>query len=311
MVDAFKAVGAQLEVFDFYGMWERNRSKGVVSTEFLQKVRSFKPHLIHMQLQFTGLIDAPIIAEARRLCPGVVITNWSGDVRDTAIPNFVNVASALDYCLISSSGQLDLYRRAGCTNVKYWQIGYNPLVNHPLNKKEFKYDVSFLANNYGNTFPDGGLRLNIVGTLRNQLGARFGLFGQGYIPSAPIIEPSKSNEVYNDSICPLSISNYNGINHYFSDRLLACMASGRPTISWFFPGFNDYFKEDEEIFIARNTKDIIDIVRYCRDNPDAATKVGEAGYQKVLKEHTFTSRVLELLNITRLDALGSDDKIAI
>lgn len=307
MVDAFRNIGVQLEVFDFYGLWERTHSKGAVSTEFLNKVRTFKPHLIHMQLQFTGLIDSPVIAEARRLDPGVVITNWSGDVRDTAIANFVNVANAIDYALISSTGQLDMYRRAGCTNVKYWQIGFNPLVNFPLHKTEFKYDVSFLANNYGNIFPDGGLRINISNNLRNQLGTRFGLFGQGYIPAAPVVAPSQSNEIYNDSICTLSVSNFNGIAHYFSDRLLICMASGRPAISWFFPGFSDYFIEDEEIFIARSNKDILDIAAYCKDNPEAATKVGMNGYNKILREHTFTSRALELLNIVKLDNLEPND----
>lgn len=303
MEDAFRNVGVQLDVFDFYGLWERTRSKGAVSTEFLQKVRQLKPHLIHMQLQFTGLIDAPVIAEARRICPGVVITNWSGDVRDTAIANFVSVAHALDYSLISSTGQLDMYRRAGCTNSKYWQIGYNPLVNFPLKYDKFKYDASFLANNYGHIFPDGGLRLNIANQLRTSLGSRFGLFGNGYAPPAPVIEPSKGNEVYNDSVCPISISNFNGVAHYFSDRLLACMASGRPTITWFYPGFNDQFVEDEEIFVAKKISDILDIIQYCKSNPDAATKVGMNGYKRVLREHTFTSRVLELLNITKLDSL--------
>ncbi len=301
MDDAFNNVGVQLEVFDFYSLWERTRNKNQVSSEFLQKVRHLKPHFIHMQLQFTGLIDPHTIAEARRISPGVVITNWSGDVRDTAIPSFVNIAHAVDYSLISSTGQLDMYKRAGCTNVKYWQIGFNPKGNHPLNYTEFKYDVSFLGNNYGHTFPDGPLRLTVSNSLRQSLGSRFGLFGTGYVPPAPSVDPGQSNEVYNNSVCPLSISNYNNISHYFSDRLLACMGSGRPTISWTFPGVEDYFIEDEEIFIARNTKDVLDIVHYCKSNPEAALKVGMNGYNKILKEHTFTSRVLELLNIAKLD----------
>ena len=300
MNDAFRNVGAQLEIYDFYGMWERTHSKGTVSHEFLAKVKQLKPDLIHMQLQFTGLLDASVISEARRICPDVKITNWSGDVRAEATASFTNISGAVDYSLISSTGQIEMYKNAGCKNATYWQIGYNPKVNYPLNQMEFKYEVSFLGNNYGNTFPDGNLRLGVTDTLRSALGPKFGLFGSGYAPLAPTIEPSRSNAIYNDSLCALSISNFNNISHYFSDRLLHCLASGRPTISWHFPGFESYFVEGQEIFIARSAKDIVDIVSFCKKNPDIAKQVGINGHNRVMKEHTFTSRVIELLHITNL-----------
>lgn len=303
MERAFREVGADLQVYDFYGVWERTRSQGNVNQEFLNKVKNFQPNLIHMQLQFTGLIGSNIIGEARRSCPGVVITNWSGDVRNTAIADFCNVAGAVDYSLISSTGQLDMYRAAGCHNVKYWQIGYDPVTFFPKNETNFRYDVSFLGNNYGNVFPDGEMRLSAVNSLRNYFGNRFGLFGNGYAPHAPSVDPGKGNDVYNSSLCTLSISNYNSVSHYFSDRLLAAMASGRPTISWHFPGYESYFVDRQDIFIARSAAEIIDIVNYCKTNPDIAKQVGVNGHQRVLKEHTFTSRVLELLHMTNLQGL--------
>ena len=299
-VDAWRKVGVELDVYDFHGVWDRTHSKGAVSQEFLNRVRAFQPHLIHMQLQFTGLIDAHIINEARKIAPGVVITNWSGDVRAGAIPNFTNVAAAVDHALISSTGQLDIYRNSGCPNVKYWQIGYDPKSSYPMYKTEFAYDVSFLGNNYGSTFPDGPLRYNVAAQLRTAFGARFGLFGSGYHPPAPMIDPSEANKVYNNSICALSISNFNDVSHYFSDRLLYCMASGRPTITWHFPGVESYFIEGQEIFVARSTNDIIDIVNYCKGNPEIAAQVGINGYQRAVREHTFTSRIIELLHMTNL-----------
>ena len=300
MADAFEAVGTKLEVFDFVGLWDRTHSKGIVSNEFISRVQKFQPNLIHMQLQFTGILDASVIEEARRICPGVVITNWTGDVRAGAQAQFTGTSNAVDYSLISSTGQLDLYRQAGCRNVKYWQIGYNPKVNYPMNLDSFKYDVSFLGNNYGHTFPDGSLRVGVSDSLRSIFGQRFGLFGSGYLPAAPVVEPSRSNEIYNQSVCTLSISNFNNVSHYFSDRLLACMASGRPTISWHFPGYESYFIEGKEIFIAKSAKEIVDIVNYCKANPEIAQQVGINGYQRVLREHTFTSRVIELLHMTNL-----------
>lgn len=300
MVEAFENVGVQLEVFDFLALWDRTHSKGTVSNEFLSRVKKFQPNLIHMQLQFTGIIDASIIEEARRLCPNVVITNWTGDVRASAQTQFTGISSAVDYSLISSTGQLEMYKQSGCKNAKYWQIGYSPKASHPLNLESYKYDVSFLANNYGHTFPDGTLRTGVVDTLRSIFGERFGIFGSGYIPPAPVAAPYMANDIYNNSLCTLSISNFNNVSHYFSDRLLSCMASGRPTISWHFPGYESYFIEGKEIFIAKSAKEIVDIVNYCKANPAIAKQVGINGYQRVLKEHTFTSRVIELLHMTNL-----------
>lgn len=299
-VDAWNAVGVQLEVYDFYGVWERTHNKTTVQQEFLNRVRKFQPNLIHMQLQFTDLISPAIIGEARKACPGVVITNWSGDVRNSVIPSFLAESRAVDYALISSTGQLDMYRAAGCNNVRYWQIGYDPKTSFPKHLTNFKYDVSFLANNYGHTFPDGPMRLNIANHLRHVFGNRFGLFGSGYQPVAPMIDPSNANQVYNESVCALSVSNFNNLSHYFSDRLLYCLASGRPTITWYFPGIESYFVEGQEIFVARTVGEIVDIVNYCKNNPEIATQVGMNGYQRVLKEHTFTSRIIELLHMTKL-----------
>lgn len=309
-VDAFKRVGVKLESFDFYNFWlDHNRSNSMVANEFLRRVKEFQPNLIHMQLQFTGLLGPHIINEARRSAPGVVITNWSGDVRAHAIPDFIAISNSIDYALISSTGQLDMYTRAGCKNIKYWQIGYDPKTSFPKNQTRFKYDLSFLGNNYGASFPDGPARLHAVNTLRAKLGAKFGLFGSGYIPLAPMVDPSQANDVYNESVCALSISNFNNIAHYFSDRLLYCLASGRPTITWYFPGVEDYFVDGKEIFIARSPEDVMDIVTRCKNNPDLANEVGMNGYQKALREHTFTSRVLELIHLTNLDKpTGDHDK---
>jgi glycosyltransferase involved in cell wall biosynthesis len=169
-----------------------------------------------------------------------------------------------------------------------------------MNVDLHRYDVSFLGNNYGPIFPDGNLRFSVANTLRSHFGSRFGLFGSGYSPGAPVAQPSQANEVYNNSVCTLSISHFNSVSHYFSDRLLHCLASGRPTITWYFPGFESYFIEGKEIFVARSADDIVDIVNYCKTNPDIAKQIGMNGYQRALKEHTFTSRVMELLHMTNL-----------
>lgn len=301
--DAFVNVGCQLEQYDFWTRWEQTKNRQLVEKEFLDKVRAFQPKLIHMQLQFTGIFDARVLHEARKICPEAVITNWTGDCRDHAMKEFVQVASSIDYSLISSTGQLEMYRQAGVQNAKYWQIGYDPKFSFPMNYDQFEYDLTFIGNNYGATFPDSHIRMNAVNFLTTAL-PKFKVFGSGY-PGNRIqaVDPKQMNGIYNKSLCVLSISHFNNVSHYFSDRLLYCLASGRPTITWDFPGCDSYFVENSEIFIARSNQDILDIVRRCQADPQMAKQVGINGQLKVLKEHTFTSRIIELLHITNLTHL--------
>lgn len=299
MVDAWNNVGVNLQTFDFYGYHNYNRSKDKLCAEFLRIVNSFQPNLIHMQLQFTGLIDATTLSKVRQICPGVIITNWSGDIRKEAVFDFISLTHSIDYALISSTGQLDLYRRAGCKNIRYWQIGYNTKANFPMWKQNFDYDASFIGNAYGNQFPDSRMRADTINNLKGKYGAKMGTFGNGYAQSK-LIPYSDVNAVYNKTICPISISNFNNVSHYFSDRLLHCVASGRPTLSWYFPGIESYFVEGSEILIIRSTNDAINHIKFCIDNPVEANRIGKAGYDRVVKEHTFTSRVLELLTMTNL-----------
>ena len=203
---------------------------------------------------------------------------------------------------MSSTGQLEMYKNAGCNNMRYWQIGYDPKIFFPMNLSEFTYDAVFIGNNYGNNFPDGHIRTDAVKFLSNTF-SRFKAFGTGYGGGVNAVDIKQTNEIYNRSICPISISNFNDVSHYFSDRLLYCVASGRPTISWYFPGCESYFVDGSEIFIAKSNQDIADIINYCKANPDIAKQVGINGHKRVLKEHTFTSRIIELLDITNLTHL--------
>ena len=299
MKDAWHNVGVNLTYFDFFTLWQNCKNKNIVRQQFLQKVHEQKPELIHMQLQFTDCIDPETIREARKIVPNVKITNWTGDCRASAQREFILIAPVVDYSLISSTGQLNMYKQAGCHNVRYWQIGYDPKFHFPMNKTHFDYDVVFAGNHYNNTFPDSRLRFEAISKCRSSFGNRLGAFGNGY-PGSKAIDVFKINEMYNKSITTLSISHFNNVAHYFSDRLLHCVASGRPTITWYFPGMEDYFTAGKDILVARSDQDIINHVNFCKNNLEQAKNIGIEGHKKVLKEHTYTARALELLQLTGL-----------
>ena len=307
-INAWNESGVDLKIYDYYMSHHSSGNITQTRNEFIKAVSDFQPDLVHMQLQMTGIIDAQSINKARSLCKkNTIFTNWSGDVRNHAAPEIVSVAKAVDVTLISSTGQIPLYERAGCPNVKYWQIGYDPNMFFPKRNKSFKYDLIFAGNCYPpSMFADSGMRTNILAELKRKLGERFAIFGTGYNRSIfgpnRQAHPSEINDLYNSSRCILSISNYNDISHYFSDRLLVCLASGRPTISYRFPNYDSYFSHNSDILIANSVDDIMKQLEFCKSNPIKANSIGENGYLKVFSEHTFKSRIVELL-----DMLGLND----
>lgn len=294
----------KMQVFDFYNLYESTQNKQFVNNKFVETISEFQPDLTCMQLQMTNVISPESIKLAKiKTNNKCIFTNWSGDVRNTAAKEIINISNVVDYTFISSTGQIDLYKNAGGKNINYWQIGYDHRKFFPLKNKEFKYDLVFAGNAYGNTFTDSKKRLDIILELKKHFNNKFKIFGGGYSKEFGGVESIPFNELnnaYNNSRCVLSISNYNDISHYFSDRLLISLASGRPTISYRFPNYESYFSDNCDIFIANSSKEIIDKVEFCINNPDIADNIGINGANKVKAEHTYKSRVIELLKLVGL-----------
>lgn len=292
--DAFRKF-ADLRVLDYMSCTSPNEKLTAL-------VREFKPDLVHMQLQMTNKIHVETVARLKREFPQTVFTNWTGDIRSVPCKNFINMSKAVDWSLMSNVGQIELYRGNGCRNPAYWQIGYDPKIYFPKKQNRFKYDVAFVGSNYGRTFPDSRMRSKIAERLKERYKQKTGVFGSGYRSSLKIKGCSlqDTNNIYNDSLCVVSISNFNDVSHYFSDRMLMCLASGRPTISYRFPGSDSYFTDRGDYLVAYSEQDVFRLVEECKENLAWANEIGRNGHLRVLSEHTFESRILELFSITGL-----------
>jgi spore maturation protein CgeB len=305
--DAFRQTGAELQTFDyFYHYGKSNNDAKPVREKLLGIVMGFKPDLVHLQIQHTDIIDGKTVQKIKSILPNTKIVNWTGDVRNYIPKTYRDIARYADYNLISSTGQLDMFRNSISKDVQYWQIGYNPKLYFPALKRpqRFKYDVSFIGNdNAKEGYPgrhDRGLACKL---LRKAFGRRFGLFGSNWprtFKSRGSLNQKRLAEIYHQSYCVLSVSHYNNLSHYFSDRLLMCLACGRPTISLKYPKWESYFANNCDLVIADSVEDIESKVRYLLNNPDLAEYIGESGALRVQNEHTYLSRVNELFDIIGL-----------
>jgi len=306
--DAFRQAGASLEVFDYYQIFESvRRKRHHVRRELLQRAKAFRPDLIHLQIQHTNVIDGETIRKIKAWFPNCIVTNWTGDVRNTVPKSYRDIARIADYNLISSTGQLDMFKREiKAKPVKYWQIGVDPKLYHldTSNRSKFEWDVIFIGNN--NTtegYPGRNAREMACDLLRKEFGHRFCLYGNGWprrLQSKGSLDQKVVAQAYHNSYCLLSISHYNELNHYFSDRLLMCLASGRPTVSLVYPKWESYFTNNCDLVIADSVEDVVNKVRWLLDDPERAKYIGRSGAEKILAEHTYLSRVNELFEMVGL-----------
>ena len=215
----------------------------------------------------------------------------------------IRTSHSCDYSFLCGTGQIEMHKAAGGKNIKYWQVAMDPKFNYPKNQTEFKYDISFLASIHPpQLFPENPIRITIAQLLRNNFGDRAGLFGDGFPPHLKIsgVPTTAGNDIYNNSVCTLAISNNNNIANYFSDRLLHALSTGRPCLCWNYPEYENYFANGSEIIIVKSIPEIIEWVNYFKANPEYASEIGRNGAMRVKAEHTFSSRVMELLDITGL-----------
>lgn len=308
MYDAIRQAGCELSVFDYFHEFAQNNSDALKTRQkLLTKTLSFHPNLLLLQIQHTTIIDRETIFEIKKQLPDMIVVNYTQDLRNYLPDTYRSIGTVSDYNLIPSTGQLEIYKQQ-INNVKYWQIGYNPALYYPENpsRTNFDFDVVFVANDNPNeNYPGRHDRIQLIRTLRQNFGSRFGLFGSNWPADMGALysadQRKLASEVYWKSVCCLSVSHYNDISHYFSDRLLMCLASGRPTVCYRFPNWESYFTHNSDLVIANSYEDVVLAVRKLKENVEYANFIGENGALKAFGEHTYASRFVELLGMVRLD----------
>lgn len=306
--DAFREADCHLDIFDYYTFYENHhRNQRITRQALIEMVRKVKPDLVYCQIQHTTIVDADTLRAIRAFVPNVKIVQYTIDARSYIPKTYFEVAKICDLNLICSTGQIQMYRNNGVPNVHFLNVGYSPNLYFPENepKESYEFDTVFLANvNPIESYPGHQERMDTVYALRKTFGNRFGLFGNGWPRDLKSLGPIDINkaveQVYSRSFSTISISHFNEIDHYFSDRLLMCLASGRPTVSWHFPGYESYFVDNCDLVIAKGSEDIVSKVQYLLENKERANFIGMNGAAKVFAEHTYLSRINEMLEMIGL-----------
>jgi spore maturation protein CgeB len=108
------------------------------------------------------------------------------------------------------------------------------------------------------------------------------------------LSPAKHRAFYNSQRFTLNITRAAMVRAGFSPsvRLFEAASCGTPIISDDWPGLETLFRPGEEIFIANNARQVLEILHEMPEH--VAREIGLRARQRVLREHTSAHRAAEL-----------------
>ena len=290
-----------------YDFFQRNRDGLTyedINLEFIEFARSYKPDLIFMQLQESGVIQPATLGAIREILPRTVLAHWMGDCRVSVSDYLALICRVTHVTLVSNEGQLHLYDYfAGNGRSKYLQIGLDwdeDVLGIPDWTPPFRVpDVVFCGGYYPESFPEGtSERVQTVQAIQNA-GVDIGVVSPGpwppginYVGSCTV---KQQHHVWKRAKVCVNVNHFNQIPMYYSDRQIISMASGKPVVCWAIPGLEREYRDGEHCHFFKYPQEAAHRVIELLQNPSLAAKIGAAGREEVLKNHTWAKRVEQVL----------------
>lgn len=218
-------------------------------------------------------------------------------ISKTLIPGF-------DLYLSFSGGEVlqQLEKVYGAKNAKALFCSVDPSIYYPM-ELDKQWNLGYLGTYSDDRQPV--LEKLLVRTASHMQEKSFVVAGAGYPENIPWpgnveriqhLSPNLHREFYNRQHFTLNVTRQAMVQLGYSPsvRLFEAAACGVPIISDSWKGLTDLFEERKEIFIARSTEEVMDILRETSD--EELKKVGEAARKKILNAHTAAHRAQELIS---------------
>jgi spore maturation protein CgeB len=220
-------------------------------------------------------------------------------------------ARSLDVCVTTDHDAVPRYRAEGATNVVLSQWACNPYVYRRVTS-ELEHGVTFVGQRYGR-------RPEIVQRIE-AAGHDVECWGHGW--PAGRLDQDAMVRVFSSSAINLNLSNAWQPEYTLRARLGALVRridlDTRPRRdqikgrNFEVPGcggfiltqrvahLDEYFVEGEEIGVFSDEDDLIRQIEYWQSHPEQRAQVAEAGYRRVLAEHTYDHRFEQIFRAAGL-----------
>lgn len=233
-----------------------NYPVGDVNQRILSAFNNFNPDVVFMHIQ-SG--DVVTIETVKIMSKSSVVVNWTGDVREKVPQWMIDYSKYVDVTLFTNMNDVDVCLANG-VNADYLQVGFDSKHFNPLGNTDSKYpEIIFLGSNYGTTpFPLTQLRSDMVTTLRNRYGSRFGVYGGGWsgMENGNITSYDEEGKAYRSCKIAINLSHF-AYKRYSSDRMYRILGSGAFCLSHNYPEIELDFKDGEDLVVWNDVSELI------------------------------------------------------
>jgi len=296
-----------------------------MNKQLLETVYQEKPNLCFFVLS-TNQIKKETIKKITQK-NSLITLNWFCDDH-WRFYNFSKYwASYFDWITTTDLQAIKKYYKIGYKNVIKTQWACNHFLYKPFNLAKI-YDVSFVGQPHGN-------RKKIIEKIR-KAGIDINCWGRGW-PNGRVSQEEmikifsqsrinlnlskSSNDHILKSIARIFLKKRNNksirINNpnYWFDNFKSLLGKRRKQIkgrngeilgcrAFLITGnadnLNDYYEDGKEIVIYRDTNDLIDKIKYYLKRDEERRDIARAGYERILRDHTYEKRFNEIFKIVGL-----------
>lgn len=96
---------------------------------------------------------------------------------------------------------------------------------------------------------------------------------------------------FGESLVTFNVHIDNARNVASNMRLFEASGMGACLLTDGCVGMQDYFEPDKEVVLYGSPAEAVEKGRWLLDNPEKAREIGEAGFQRTLRDHTFEKRI--------------------
>ncbi len=303
--DTLVRMGHEVEYFDFYSL-----HKEVGSVEMTKRLRErveeFRPDLLFVFL-YSDEFD-PVLLQRITQETKVVTLNWFADDHWRFESFSRKWATCFAYVSTTDRSSIPKYHALGYKNVLLTQWGANTAIYRKADEP-ITYDVSFVGQAHGDrpaiirALQKQGIWVYTRGThwkVRrwHNYGRRLGVLSKlryERIVNTTRISQEEMVKVFRCSRINLNLSVSSQLaQNQIKGRNFEIPACGGFQLSGVAERLEEFFEPDKEIVLYRSFDELVEKIRYYLAHESERATIAEAGYQRVLRDHTYEYRFREL-----------------
>jgi spore maturation protein CgeB len=182
-------------------------------------------------------------------------------------------------------------KEEGFSNVFLSQWACNHFLYKKLNLQRI-YDITFVGQPYGK-------RAEFIETLKKE-GINVTLFGRGWKNTNIVPSQSEFIRIYNQSKICLNMQYASvGSSMQLKGKDFLAPGCGSLLLTNDTEQIKRYFIPDEEIITYRDANDAAEKIKYYLKNDDEREQIAKSGYERVMREHTYEKRFLEIFEFAQ------------